>query len=106
IEGNNDVGFKFFYNGSEFATISPKSLYKEKRDVVVDDETPFPSLIPTLYAIYYDYFKMKRQARDITRIPNNYQLLRDKLHINNYIIQSDSFISPYNTPYNTLNDTS
>ncbi|RIB05597.1 hypothetical protein C2G38_2118002, partial [Gigaspora rosea] len=101
IKGNNDIGFKFFDNGSEFAAISPKSLYKEKRDVVVEEEAPFPSLIPTLYAIYYDYFKMKRQARDITRIPNNYQLLRDKLHINNYIIQSDSFISPYNT----LNDT-
>ncbi|CAG8501747.1 20043_t:CDS:2 [Dentiscutata erythropus] len=105
VEGNSDLGFKFSNNGSEFATISPKSPYKEKRrqllvrlDVVVEDEPPFPSLIPTLYAIYYDYFKMKRQARDITRIPNNYQLMRDKLHINNYVIQSDSFISPYNTP--------
>ncbi|CAG8527104.1 844_t:CDS:2 [Cetraspora pellucida] len=101
VEGNSNIGFKFLLDGSEFATVSSKSQPREKSDVIVKDEAPFPSLIPTLYAIYYDYFKMKRQARDITRIPNNYQLLRDKLNLNNYEIQSMSFISPYNEIVNT-----
>ncbi|KAF0486655.1 hypothetical protein F8M41_022646 [Gigaspora margarita] len=90
VEGNTDSGLKFFQGENVFATVSNKSFNSEIRDVVVEDETPFPSLIPTLYVIYYDYFKMKRQARDITRIPNSYQLLRDKLNTNNYIIQSIS----------------
>ncbi|CAG8677837.1 8112_t:CDS:2, partial [Racocetra fulgida] len=34
-------------------------------------------------------------------IPNNYQLLRDKLNINDYEIQSTSLISPYNDINNT-----
>ncbi|KAF0413842.1 hypothetical protein F8M41_007746 [Gigaspora margarita] len=42
-----------------FATMSNKYSI-EKRD-----GTPFPSLIPTLYAIYYDYFKMKRQVQHL-----------------------------------------
>ncbi|CAG8620107.1 7856_t:CDS:2, partial [Gigaspora margarita] len=90
VEGNTDSGLKFFQGENVFATVSNKSFNSEIRDVVVEDETPFPSLIPTLYVIYYNYFKMKRQARDITRIPNSYQLLRDKLNTNNYIIQSIS----------------
>ncbi|RIB05593.1 hypothetical protein C2G38_2219243 [Gigaspora rosea] len=90
VEGNTDSGLKFFQGENVFATVSNKPFNNEIRDVVVEDETPFPSLIPTLYVIYYDYLKMKRQARDITRVPNSYQLLRDKLNTNNYIIQSIS----------------
>ncbi|KAF0428026.1 hypothetical protein F8M41_005923 [Gigaspora margarita] len=93
VEGNTDLGLKFFQGKNVFATMSSKSFNRERRDVVVQDGTPFPSLIPTLYAIYYDYFKMKRQVRDITRVPNNYQLLRDEWNTYNYIIQSTSFIS-------------
>ncbi|CAG8434876.1 6793_t:CDS:2 [Scutellospora calospora] len=105
VEGNTDLGLKFFQGESMFALISNKLINREMRDVVVEDESPFPSLIPTLYVIYYDYFKMKRQARDITRIPNNYQLLRDKLNPNNFIIQSTSTISPYNATNKTIQDT-
>ncbi|CAG8779557.1 35812_t:CDS:2, partial [Gigaspora margarita] len=61
VEGNTDLGLKFFQGKNVFATMSKKSFNREMRDVVVQDGTPFPSLIPTLYAIYYDYFKMKRQ---------------------------------------------
>ncbi|CAG8824249.1 3535_t:CDS:2, partial [Racocetra persica] len=101
VKGNTDSGLKFFQGENMFATVSNKSLNREMRNVVVEDGATFPSLIPALYAIYYDYLKMKRQARDITRIPNNYQLLRDKLNINNYEIQSTSIISPYNDINNT-----
>ncbi|CAG8790196.1 22368_t:CDS:2 [Gigaspora margarita] len=105
IEGNTDLGLKFFQGKNVFATMSSKSFNRERRDVVVQDGPPFPSLIPTLYAIYYDYFKMKRQVRDITRVPNNYQLLRDEWNTYNYIIQSTSFISNNainNTDYSSI----
>ncbi|KAF0413840.1 hypothetical protein F8M41_007744 [Gigaspora margarita] len=55
VEGNTGFGLKFFQGKNMFATMSNKSYNRETRDVVVQDGTPFPSLIPTLYAIYYDY---------------------------------------------------
>ncbi|CAG8818705.1 8673_t:CDS:2, partial [Gigaspora margarita] len=54
-EGNTGFGLKFFQGKNMFATMSKKSFNRETRDVVVQDGTPFPSFILTLYAIYYDY---------------------------------------------------
>ncbi|CAG8778822.1 36712_t:CDS:2, partial [Racocetra persica] len=95
VEGNGDIGFKFFNDGNEFATVSSKSQCREKKDVVVNDNSPFTSLIPGLYTIYYDYLKRKSHARDITRIPNTYQLRWNSWHQYDYNYVIESAVYPH-----------
>ncbi|CAG8529614.1 9217_t:CDS:2, partial [Scutellospora calospora] len=81
VVGNNDVGFKFFQD--------------ENEEIVVNDNSPFTSLIPGLYAIYYDYLKHKSHAQDITRIPKIYQLRWNSWFWSdyNYVIESNVYSS-------------
>ncbi|CAG8790197.1 22369_t:CDS:2 [Gigaspora margarita] len=101
VEGNSDEGFKFFQDRNEVATVSPIEQYREKRcvyivniinplDIAVNDDSPFTSLIPGLYTIYYDYLKRKSHAQDLTRIPKIYQLRWNSWYWNdyNYVIES------------------